>query len=220
MDYVVKGKSVHYQCEKCGVDLESQLNEAGSTDECPFCHQKFIVPGVKEKAVADEAAAKEAAEKARRLADEQRRIEERERFAKEREAEEAEKIRRLNAGMAEAERRAIEELKEEERSIHLSSETGTNEVTVPHYDGLSVIASILRGVGVLTAVLFGIMGLLDGTSRGLLIAGGGVLYGVFQFALASAAEGFRDMIRNSYHQRNLLSKIVRHQDQQRKEQAN
>lgn len=60
------------------MDLESPLAEAGSMQECPFCHTGFYSPGVDEKAAEDrqnalEQLAKENAALARRQEKEQQR---------------------------------------------------------------------------------------------------------------------------------------------------
>lgn len=44
---------VSYKCPTCGADLESPLSEAGSMQECPFCHAGFYSPGVDEKKAED-----------------------------------------------------------------------------------------------------------------------------------------------------------------------
>lgn len=40
---------VKYQCPHCSETLESELAEAGSTDICPQCQKKFVVPGEAER---------------------------------------------------------------------------------------------------------------------------------------------------------------------------
>lgn len=38
-------RTVHYPCERCGQELESPFETAGSIDHCPFCGHTFICPG-------------------------------------------------------------------------------------------------------------------------------------------------------------------------------
>src|SRR5687768_9568069 len=37
---------VYFTCERCRVDLQSPLDEAGSQQNCPTCQHPFLTPGI------------------------------------------------------------------------------------------------------------------------------------------------------------------------------
>lgn len=88
MDYEVVqkfrgAKVVTYQCPRCGIDLESPLEEAGTEQMCPTCGGPFVSPGtpelLKEQQERQEQQEQEEREEKERIEAERRAAQERER---------------------------------------------------------------------------------------------------------------------------------------------
>jgi len=105
MDYrVEKGlvgrPRVTYSCPRCQSPLESPLEEAGTKQPCPTCGVGIIVPGIKEKLVADqERRGAEARRKAAEDAERQRQAIQARAATEERERRRREKLQRRAKGI-------------------------------------------------------------------------------------------------------------------------
>src|SRR5689334_3144279 len=68
---------ISYVCEYCRHFLESPIEEAGTTQSCPNCARRFVVPGVAERQMVEQERAQRAQEKAQRARELERRAEQR-----------------------------------------------------------------------------------------------------------------------------------------------
>lgn len=85
---------VVYECPHCKERLKSPLKDAGTSDSCPNCRARFIVPGAD---VLQREQARQQAEQERKRAEQQRELWEREVLAERRRQVELERARALEA---------------------------------------------------------------------------------------------------------------------------
>ena len=125
--------SVKYQCPHCGERLRSPLRDAGRTDNCPACRNRFVVPGlnVLEQVSAKERAAAERTSRAKAELTEAKRLEQERRNRKRAELrQKAEEERQEREKVAQDARHEQDQLAREAQRVQVeaasSVEANTN----------------------------------------------------------------------------------------------
>ncbi|MBI5724596.1 MAG: hypothetical protein HZA50_11595 [Planctomycetes bacterium] len=168
-----------YKCKGCKNKLETGDNLSGTTETCPSCGVKNIVPLSKEQ------------------------LKRQEEFRRKKEDMESRRLQEENAQLekARAEKEnqaAVKSRFEAKKALMLEQETP------PNYTGLSIVGIGLIVVGILLCVFSPFMLIEPKTTWaifGCLLAGG-----ISSIAAGVFLNAFRDLVRNSFYLRFLCKK--------------